>query len=341
MRRFTFFALLFLLFGTPGFAKDYTRKPEVKVFIDRMVKKYRFSRSYLERLFGDVDFQRKALAIYVPSYRKNVKPKRSAKKQGSWDRYEEIFLKESKVEKGVAYMHQHRKTFQKAYREFGVEPEYIAAIIGIESHYGVNTGKYPTFDTLTTLAFEPHRRQKFYRSELQEFLLMTRRERVDPKQVKGSYAGAIGLGQFMPSNYKTFIVDFNRDGKKRMHHPVDAIGSIAYYLNRHGWKRGQPVAVRVSYPGKRYNGKKTGYRHRYHRKSLKHIYPKSKFSYKGKVHLVKLERFRYDELWYGTKNFYVITRYNHSNYYAMAVYQLAQRLKQGYKNSYRTYFKMR
>jgi len=334
MRIFTLFSLLFFLLITPGFTKDYTQEREVKVFIDRMVKKYRFNRSNLNRLFRDVDFQRKALAIYVPSYRKKAKPGKSAKKQASWDRYEEIFLKESKVKKGVAYLHQHRKTFQKAYGEFGVEPEYIAAIIGIESHYGVNTGKYPTFDTLTTLAFEPHRRQKFYRSELQEFLLMTRRERVDPKHVKGSYAGAIGLGQFMPSNYKTFVVDFNRDGKKRMHHPVDAIGSIAYYLKRHGWKRGRPVAVRVSYPGKRYNGRKTGYRHRYQRKSLKEIYPKSKFNYSGKVHLVKLKRFRYDELWYGTKNFYVLTRYNHSDYYAMAVYQLAQRLKEGYKRKY-------
>ena len=333
-----FFLLLFLLL-TPGSAKDYTQKREVKVFIDRMVKKYKFNRSYLQRLFKDVDFQRQALAIYVPSYRKKVKPKRSAKKQGSWDRYEEIFLKESKVQKGVEYLHQHRKSFQKAYKKFGVEPEYIAAIIGIESHYGFNTGKYPTFDTLTTLAFEPHRRQKFYRTELQEFLLMTRRERVNPKQVKGSYAGAIGLGQFMPSNYKTFVVDFNRDGKKRMHNPEDAIGSIAYYLKRHGWKRGKPVAVRVSYPGKRYNGKKTGYRHRYHRESLKNIYPKSKFNYKGTVHLVKLQRFKYDELWYGTKNFYVITRYNHSNYYAMAVYQLAQRLKEGYKKRYGKYLR--
>ncbi|MFT7878822.1 MAG: lytic murein transglycosylase B [Sulfurimonas sp.] len=334
MRKFGLFFLLFSLLITPGIAKDYTQKREVKLFIDRMVKKYRFNRSYLNRLFKDVKFQRRSLAIYVPSYRDKVKPKRSAKKQGSWDRYEEIFLKESKVQKGVAYMHQHRKTFQKAYKKFGVEPEYIAAIIGVESHYGVNTGKYPTFDTLTTLAFEPHRRQKFYRSELQEFLLMTRRERVNPRRVKGSYAGAIGLGQFMPSNYKTFVVDFNRDGKKRMHNPVDAIGSIAYYLKRHGWKRGRPVAVRVSYPGNRYTGKKTGYRHRYHRRSLKHIFPKKPFNYNKKVHLIKLKRFKYDELWYGTKNFYVITRYNHSSYYAMAVYQLAQRLKEGYKRKY-------
>jgi membrane-bound lytic murein transglycosylase B len=133
------------------------------------------------------------------------------------------------------------------------------------------------------------------------------------------------------------VVDFNEDGKKRMHHPVDAIGSIAYYLKRHGWKRGKPVAVRVSYPGMRYTGKKTGYKHSYHRRSLKDIYPKKPFNYNKKVHLIKLDRFKYDELWYGTKNFYVITRYNHSSYYAMAVYQLSQRLKEAYKKSYGKY----
>ena len=322
-----------------GFDKDYTQTREVKLFIDRMVAKHHFDRSYLNELFRDVEFQQKALAVYVPSFRKKSKlaKKRNNNKQGTWDRYEAIFLKESKVKKGVDYMHKHRSTFKKAYKKYSVEPEFIAAIIGIESHYGHNTGKYPTFDTLTTLSFEKNRRQKFFKSELQAFLLMTRREKVNPKNVKGSFAGAIGLGQFMPSNYKTFVVDFNQDGKKRMHHPVDAIGSIAYYLKRHGWKRGKPVAVRVSYPGIRYNGKKTGFKHQYHRKSLKNIYPRKTFNYNKKVHLIKLSRFKYDELWYGTKNFYVITRYNHSSYYAMAVYQLAQRLKEGYKRKYRKY----
>ena len=231
-------------------------------------------------------------------------------------------------------MHKHRNTLLKAYQKYGVQPEYIIAIIGIESHYGVNRGKFPVFDTLTTLAFEKHRRKRFYKSELKEFLLMTRREKVNPKNVMGSYAGAIGLGQFMPSNYKTFVVDFNKDGKKQMNHPSDAIGSIAYYLKRHHWRKGEPVATRVSYPGTRYRGKKTGYKHKYNRASLKGIAPKYRFDYNDKVHLIKLKRTSYDELWYGTKNFYTITRYNHSSYYAMAVYQLAQRIKSKYQKTY-------
>jgi len=336
--KFLFSLLLFLIISTSFiWAKDYTKKREVRVFIDRMVKHYHFKRSSLTKLFSQVTFQKRALAMYVPSLRPKWTPPKQYKKQGSWDRYEAIFLKDIKVEKGVEYLHKHRKTFSRAYRKYGVQPEYITAIIGIESHYGANTGKYPVFDTLTTLSFEKNRRQKFYRSELKEFLLMTKRERINPKHVKGSFAGAIGLGQFMPSNYKTFVVDFNHDGKKRMLNHEDAIGSVAYYFKRHGWRRGQHVAVRVSYPGKRFTGKKTGYRYTYSRVSLKHISPKWQFDYHGKVHLIKLKRYGFDELWYGTHNFYVITRYNHSSYYAMAVYQLAERIKKSYKKKYGGY----
>ena len=332
------FKLLFLLFFicTSGLlSKDYTKKHEVRVFIDQMVKKHKFNRNKLNKLFSHAKFQKKALSIYVPSLRPKVKPtKRVRKKQGSWDRYEKVLLKESKVRKGVFYMHQHRNTLLKAYRKYGVQPEYITAIIGIESHYGVNRGKFPVFDTLTTLAFEKHRRKRFYKSELKEFLLMTRREKVNPKHVMGSYSGAIGLGQFMPSNYRAFVVDFNNDGKKQMNNTSDAIGSIAHYFKRHHWRKKEPVATRVSYSGIRYRNHKTGYKYKYNRASLKGITPKNKFNYRDKVYLIKLKRTHYDELWYGTKNFYTITRYNHSVYYAMAVHQLAQRIKSKYQKKY-------
>jgi membrane-bound lytic murein transglycosylase B len=339
MRRVGSLLLLLLLLSSFGWAKDYTEKREVRVFIDRMVKHYHFDRSYLNRLFSHIRFQKRALAIYVPKYREKRKPSTKYRNMGAWDRYEAIILKPAKVDVGIEFMHKYRKALIKAYRKYGVEPEYVTAIIGVESHYGKHTGRYPVLDALTTLAFEPNRRQKFYRSELKEFLLMTRREKVNPRNVKGSYAGAIGLGQFMPSNYKTFVVDFNRDGKKRMLHPEDAIGSVANYFKRHGWKRGQPVAVRVSYPGKRFNTLKTGYKHTYHRASLKNISPKWDFNYHGKVHLIKLKRFGFDELWYGAHNFYVITRYNHSGYYAMAIYQLAEKLKRAYKKKYGHYLR--
>jgi len=327
--------LLFLLTFTSFLsAKDYTKKSETRIFINNMVKHYHFSRSELNRLFSSVKYQKRALSVYVPSLRPKVRVTKRYKKQGSWDRYEGILLKESKVTKGVAYMHTHRKDLLRAYKKYGVEPEYITAVIGVESHYGVNRGKFPVFDTLTTLSFEKNRRQKFFRSELKAFLRMTKKEGVNPKNVKGSYSGAIGLGQFMPSNYRSLVVDFNKDGHKQMNNHTDAIGSIANYFKHHHWKKGEPVATRVSYDGTRYKGHKTGYKYKYHRASLKNITPKESFSYKGKVHLIKLTRTNYDELWYGTHNFYTITRYNHSSYYAMTIYQLAKRIKSKYTKTY-------
>ena len=232
-------------------------------------------------------------------------------------------------------MHTHKNDLIRAYRKYGVEPEYITAIIGVESHYGYNRGKYPVFDTLTTLAFEPNRRQKFYRSELKHFLLMTKREGVNPKNVMGSYAGAIGLGQFMPSNYKTFVVDFNNDGHKQMNNHTDAIGSCGALLQTPPLEKtstscrtGLLPRVTVTKVTRPATNTSTTVNH------SKTFTPKEPFDYNGKVHLIRLKRTDYDELWYGTHNFYVITRYNHSNYYAMMVHQLAQKIKAGYKKKY-------
>jgi len=340
MRLFIVVWVVLLTFHESLYAKDYTKKPEVRRFIDRMVHRYRFDRRELYRLFRHVRFQRSALSVYVPSLRPKIKvgnirkKRKTTSKSGSWDRYEAYFLRQSKVTEGVAFMHRWRSWFHKAYRRFGVEPEYVAAVIGIESHFGANRGKFPVFDTLTTLAFEKHRRSRFYRKELEAFLRLCKREKINPKHVMGSRAGAIGLGQFMPSNYSHFVIDFNGDGYHRMNTVPDAIGSIAHYFKRHGWQKGMPVAVRVRYKGRRFHRFKTGYRYRYDRRKLKGISPRENFPYKGKVHLIKLQRARYDELWYGTRNFYVITRYNHSDYYAMAVHQLAQKLKKAYEKRY-------
>jgi len=326
--------IIYISLSTILLAKDYRGHRDVKIFINQMVKRYGYSRYELNNLFSNIKYQKKALAVYLPHLRPKIKYKKRKKKIGSWDHYKSIIVTKSKFPKGVEYLHKNRYILQRAYRKYGVPPEYITAIIGIESHYGYNAGRYPVLDTLTTLSFEKNRRNRFFKSELRAFLLMTKREKIDPRAVKGSYAGAIGLGQFMPSNYKIYVVDFNGDGKKRMNNTQDAIGSVAYYLKRHGWKKDQPVATRVSYKGKRYNSKKTGYKYKYSRSSLKDIKPKGEFNYRGKVHLIRLKRTEYDELWYGTKNFYVITRYNHSSYYAMGVHQLAQGIKMRYNKKY-------
>ena len=316
-------------------AKDYTKKREVRNFITKMVKKYHFKRAYLNKLFKDVEFQQRALGIFNPKYAKRPKkrPKRYPK-HGSWDRYEKIHLGETRVDKGVEYLRKHREIFRRAYRKYGVPPEYITAIIGIESYYGVNVGQFPAFDTLTTLGFEENRRSKYFRYELKNLLLLSKANKFNPKNVKSSFAGAIGLGQFMPSSYY-YVVDFNGDGKKSMQTTADAIAGIANYFKKNGWRKGEPVATRVRYEGNRFTAKKTGYNHIYTRSSLKNISPMyEEWNYWKKVRLIKLDRKYYDELWYGAKNFYVITRYNHSGYYAMAIHQLAKRIRHKYWKKY-------
>jgi len=332
------YILLALLITFTLNAKDYRDKLSTKYFIKRMVDKHKFNRDELNRLFSSVKFQKQALARYVRHHRPVKKPTKKPKKHkkprsGSWDRYEGWLLKQSRVDRGVRYMREHKESLDRAYQEFGVPPEYVTAIIGIESYYGKNRGKYPVFDTLTTLAFEPNRRNKFFRHQLEEFLLMTRVEEINPKDVMGSIAGAIGLGQFMPSNYEKLAIDFNGDGKKQMNNHIDAIGSIAHYFKENGWQKDAEVTVRVRYKGKRFTRVRTGYKYKYHRASLKGIKPIREFNYHGKVSLIKLKRRDYDELWYGAKNFFVITRYNHSSYYAMAVYQLAKRIREKYNKA--------
>jgi membrane-bound lytic murein transglycosylase B len=315
-------------------AKNYLLIPEVQSFINSLHKDKNISKEYLNNLFKEVEYQQTALSFYSDKV-KPLPPKKSEAKKckssrcletGSWDRYSFNILKASRIKRGKAYMKKYKNTLSRAYKKFGVPPQYVTAIIGIESYYGANTGKYPVFDTLSTLAFEPNRRNGFFKKELKAFLIMTHKQKVDPKAIKGSYAGAIGLGQFMPSNYKKLAIDFDNNGKISLNTNSDAIGSIAYYLKKSGWKKGQDVAIPVSYFHKKYTAKPTGFRYKYKRVQLRELRNKRVTNYRGDVYIIKLQRSKHDELWLGTKNFYVITRYNHSDYYAMAVYQLAQKL---------------
>jgi len=300
-----------------------------------MHKDFNYKKSYLSKLFKQV--RKNPIVPHKKSKPKIVKPlSEEYRPQGEWDIYSRVHLENNQTDLGVKFMHKHRKTFKKAYEKYGVSSEYITAIIGIESHYGKNRGKYYVFDSLTHLAFDKGERQKFYKYQLQEFLRMCYREQVEPRAVKGSKSGAIGLAQFMPSNYKSLAVDFNNDGKVRISQATDAIGSVANYFKENGWEKDELVTTRVSYEGNRYSGFDTGYEHKYHRKDLLNIKPRGYFPYKKKVMLIKLEKEKYDELWYGAKNFYVITRYNHSSYYAMAVHQLAQRIKKSYLAKYKS-----
>ncbi len=313
-------------------AKDYTKNPVTIEFMDALVQTNDFKKADLEKLFSDVKVQKSALDVFLPKVEKKRTHEQIAAlqkcypKYGAWDRYAKYKISEARVQQGVDFIRRYQNIFDQVEKKYGVPKAYIAAIIGIESVYGRNVGKYPVFDTLSTLAFEKNRRNRFFQKELMKFLYLSKTEKFNLKNVYGSYAGAIGLGQFMPSNYEAYGVDFNEDERITLQKPEDAIASIANYLKQNGWRKGEPVATRVGYKGMRFKAYETGYRKTYDRAQLKGIRPKKKWDYSEKVRLIKLNREKYDELWYGAKNFFVITRYNHSAYYAMSVHQLATKI---------------
>jgi len=318
-----FFIFLFIIFISIGFSEDFNKIKGVEEFKSHMVKKYNFNKKELSKLFSNVQVQKDSLWFYT-------KPKKSDYKTYNWADYSKNFLSKKKVQAGVDFLKEHNYYLYMAYKEYKIPSEYIVAIIGIESNYGGFMGKHPTFDTLSTLAFKDNRRNAFFKKELEEYLLMTKKEKVSPKEIKGSFAGAIGYCQFMPSNFKKVAIDLDRNRQIRLDKPNDAIGSVANYLRISGWQRGIPVAVKVKFDGKRFDKFETGYKTSYNRNDLVGIEPINRFYYADNVSLIKLKEKEHDELWYGSKNFKVITTYNRSAYYAMAVHQLASKIKEEY-----------
>ena len=293
-------------------------------FIEKMVVEHDFKVEDLNRIFS----QAKYFSI-------KPKPKNCTttviRVGGAWDRYRNCFIYEKNIQRGLRFWEEYEATLDRAEAKYGVPVKYILGILGVETAYGVNFGKYKALDVLTTRSMTGDRRSSFYTDELEKYLLITRSIGADPTKLMGSTSGALGYGQFMPSSYIRFAVDFNGDGKIDLWNPEDAIGSIANYFAKNGWNRKIPkVAVRAKYKGSRFNRLKTGYKTKYSLYKLKkkyHIIPREKFVPYGKVSLIKLPRATYDELWLGSPNFRVITRYNHSTYYGMTVFQLGEELE--------------
>jgi membrane-bound lytic murein transglycosylase B len=247
-----------------------------------------------------------------------------------WYQYRPIFLTKSRIKDGVAFWKKHAKDLKRAEEEYGVPPEIIISIIGVESRYGKYKGKYRVLESLATLAFNYPKRSKFFRSELQEFLLMAREEERDALTIMGSYAGAMGKPQFIASSFRQYAVDFDKDGKRDLwDSTTDVIGSVANYFSRHHWKRGEPITSPASVTGKQYKKiVKKGIKPRSTIAELakKGINPMQKLPTDARAALIELELKKGVEHWLGLTNFYVITRYNHSELYAMAVYQLSQEI---------------
>ena len=255
---------------------------------------------------------------------------RPAEKTKTWADYRKIFLTEKRISKGKQFIEDNAELLGKAEKEFGVPKEIIASIIGVETFYGQRQGNYRVLDSLSTLAFDYPKRSLFWR-ELKEFFVMSQEQQVDPRDVKGSYAGAMGYGQFIPSSYRHYAIDYDGDGKKDLWtNKADAIGSVANYFKRHGWKADQPVTQRVHVKGDEYkDAVNDSLKPKWNVSELKAlgVTPTKPVADDAGVSLIKLMGENGAEFWLGNHNFYVITRYNHSRMYAMAVYQLSLAIK--------------
>jgi len=244
-----------------------------------------------------------------------------------WYEYRKIFIKPSRIRGGVHFMQQHHQLLQAAQQRYGVPAEIITAIIGVETIYGKNTGSFRVLDALYTLAFHYPKRADFFRSELEKFLIMTRQEGINPLTPKGSYAGAMGLGQFMPSSFLRYAVDFDGDGKRKLWEITDSIGSVANYLKAFGWQTGQPIILATQVQADKADSLlELGLKPKYSLQTLQ----QRGLRFTGRLpsntlgSLVMLKTELGKAYWLALDNFYVITRYNHSRRYAMAVTQLAE-----------------
>ncbi|MCL4151810.1 UNVERIFIED_CONTAM: hypothetical protein GTU68_056672 [Idotea baltica] len=257
---------------------------------------------------------------------------RPAEKSKPWHDYRKIFITDKRIKGGANFWQENSAALAKAEERYGVPAEIIIAILGVETSYGGNVGSYRVVDALSTLAFRYPPRSTFFRSELGHFLALTREEGMPVLAPIGSYAGAMGLGQFMPSSYRAYAVDFDDDGKRDIWtNPTDAIGSIANYLARHGWQRDEPIVHKSSIS-------KSIPTLLLEKGSKPSIAPATLEqagvstahlpSDANKVALITLTQTQGEEYWLTRQNFYSITRYNHSRMYAMAVTQLAEAILQ-------------
>ncbi len=301
---------------------DFANNPNAQQFIDKMVNKHGFDRQQLQEILSQakrLDSVLRLMDNQAPTT--SVKPPSGP--NGAWLRYRKKFITPDNVQNGVVFWNQYEDALNRAWQVYGVPPEIIVGIIGVETRWGRVMGKTRILDALATLSFNYPRRAEYFSGELETFLLMARDEQDDPLNLKGSFAGAMGYGQFMPSSYKQYAVDFSGDGHINLWDPVDAIGSVANYFKAHGWVKGDQVAVMANGQAP---GLPSGFKTKYSISQLAAagLTPQQPLGNHQQASLLRLDVGTGYQYWYGLPNFYTITRYNHSTHYAMAVWQLGQ-----------------
>jgi len=300
----------------------YQEREDVLEFVEEMVSEHGLDRDWLISVFADVERRDSVLeAIASPA-------------EGlPWYRYRSIFMTRERIEGGADFWETHAETLQRAEEEFGVDAAMLVAIIGIETYYGRHQGTHPVLDSLVTLGFDYPPRARFFRSELAHLFQLADEENLDIHELKGSYAGAMGAGQFISSSYRAYAVDFSGSGQRDLFNDwEDAIGSVANYFSEHGWEHGQPVVLPALVPDDQDMEKPEPLGRK----------PASALREKGLVFSqsvaddksvlpVRLERENGEDWWVGLNNFWAITRYNHSPLYAMAAWELSQAIEQEYQ----------
>lgn len=323
---FVFFWLGLTFSATMPATAAVEQSESLRKFIDEMSTAHQFDAGELKSLFSSVEIKQSILkAMSRPA---EAMP---------WYKYRKIFMTDARIKGGLRFWRENEKTLDAVEKEYGVPPEIITAIIGVETLYGANTGSFRVIDALSTLAFAYPKRSAFFTSELKQFLILCREEQLDPLKPLGSYAGAMGMPQFMPSSYRNFAADFDDDKKRDIwQNPADVIASVANYFVKHQWKQGEAVAVPVSVSGEAYQqALNTDLKPDVTVQELREwqVGVPEQLLGPEKVKLLKFEQEKDHELWAGLHNFYVITRYNHSPLYAMAVFQLSQAIADKMKPS--------
>lgn len=303
---------------------DFANNPNAQRFVDRMVSLHGFDRQQLQDVLARtqrLDWVIRLMDRQAPTYQAPIGP------NGAWLRYRKKFVTPDNIQNGVAFWNQYEDALTRASKTYGVPPEIIVGIIGVETRWGRVMGKTRIMDALATLAFDYPRRADFFAGELEQFLLLARKERDDPLALRGSYAGAMGYGQFMPTSFARYAVDFDNDGHVDLWNPRDAIGSVANYFQQHGWVTHDTIAVPANGQAR---GLEDGFKTQYPVETLAAagLRPQASLGPHRSASLLRLDMGRDYQYWYGLPNFYVITRYNHSTHYAMAVWQLGAAVDQ-------------
>ncbi len=318
-----FFVLLCLSLASAR--ADLLVRDEVASFIRNMVTEHGYDADELNDVFTGVRISEKVIAAIS-------RPAEAL----PWHRYRSIFIKPERIRGGVKFWRENEQELERAAGLYGVPAQIMIAIIGVETKYGRIKGNYKVIDSLATLAFDYPKRSSFFAGELEHYLLLTREQSLDPHSLKGSYAGAMGIPQFISSSYRAYAVDFDEDGLTDIwQNPTDAIGSVANYFKQHGWREGNDIISPARVPDSDFSALLTT--------GLKPVLTMADLSEGGitspeavdaseKVKLLRLENREGYEYWLALHNFYVITRYNHSALYAMAVYQLAEAIKAEYQS---------